>query len=141
MKIILLLFILLAGCGAPPSHEFDDIEAAEAARRWLTQIDRGMAEKAWSESSPLFQKTAPEGARLLAQSRDKTGLPRSRVEKQKRRVESLPGLPPGIYVVVEYDTQFTRGTYAETAILSQEGDWKIVGYFMRKAIDPRPQMP
>ncbi|CAM9959459.1 unnamed protein product, partial [Phaeothamnion confervicola] len=131
MKRFLIVFMLLNGCTAPPHDDFDAIEASEAARKWLTEIDRGQVEKAWAETSQLFQKTAPDGARQLGLSRDETGLPRDRTEKSKRVTQSLPGLPAGSYTVVEFETRFARESYTETAILCQEGNWKIVGYFMR----------
>ena len=62
------------------------------------------------------------------------GAVRKRTERSASPTNSLPGVPEGKYVVVQYDTAFENKPAAvETLTLAQDrdGSWRVAGYFIK----------
>jgi len=48
--------------------------------------------------------------------------------------ESLPGVPDGKYVVIQYQTSFAKKKAAietVTPVLDEDGRWRVSGYFIK----------
>jgi hypothetical protein len=58
----------------------------------------------------------------------------SRKFKSSQYTKTLPGVPDGEYVVIQYDTSFEHKQSAVetvTPMLDKDGKWRISGYFIK----------
>jgi hypothetical protein len=54
--------------------------------------------------------------------------------KAARYTRSLPGVPDGEYVVIQYEAHFEHKDGAIETVtprLEKDGSWKVTGYFVR----------
>jgi hypothetical protein len=54
--------------------------------------------------------------------------------KSKQYTKTLPGLPDGEYVVIQYETMFEKKQSAietVTPMLDKDGKWRVSGYYIR----------
>jgi len=113
----------------------DDRAAAAAAQNWIKLIDESAWQESWVESASYFQSavTADQWTTTASSVREPLGaVVMRKVETIERRGE-LPGAPAGDYQIVQFGTDFAETkARAETVILvSEAGEWKVVGYFIR----------
>lgn len=117
------------------SEDAEQQAARRQARAWLALVDQGEYTASWDAAAPLFQSSttrqqwegAASGARTPLGELGKREL--RAVENEK----SLPGAPPGDYMVVHYDSAFAKKAPARevvTLMLTAEDSWKVVGYFV-----------
>jgi Protein of unknown function (DUF4019) len=122
--------------GLPPAQvEAAKKDAQKVAEGWLAILDQGSYGEAWDRSSALSQKAGPRAGFVttLQQVRQPLGPVRSRALRSASYETTLPGIPDGDYVVLQYDTTYTtRGASVETVTLTLEGGvWKPAGYFIQ----------
>ena len=140
-----LALVLLGACGttpvarsqaaaAAPSTPEAKAEAAETA--WLALVDAGKYGESWKATSAFFQsavsqQTFQDGLGAVRTPLGKVG---SRKLAGAQHATSLPGAPPGEYVVVSYATSFAqKSTAIETVTASHEkdGTWRVCGYYIK----------
>ncbi|UTY56045.1 DUF4019 domain-containing protein [Massilia sp. erpn] len=122
-----------AAAGAANAPEVDD--AQKAAQSWLAVADPGNYASTWDGAAKLFQHgvSKEEWVKALSSLRPGLGQVNSRKLKSGQYSKSLPGLPDGDYVIVQYDTEFEkRAKSIETVTLLREADgaWRVAGYFI-----------
>ena len=129
---LLCMALGLAGVATAGERE---AAAQEAAERWLLLVDDGEYVSSWNEAAEAFRaQLSPEAwEQAVGNARDPLGevLARSLVVAQY--ASSLPGVPDGDYVVMQYSTRFEHkadGVETVTARL-EDGDWRVIGYFVR----------
>lgn len=110
--------------------------AQAAARDWLVLIDRGDAPASWNAASKKFQDAMPLSgwADVLRKERVPLGAVRSRAALKTSFQKQFPGVPEGDYALVGFETSFAnRPQGHETVTLEREddGNWRVVGYFVR----------
>jgi len=108
--------------------------AQKPAEDWLAIVDAGDYGGSWENAASFFktQVTKEQWTIALKQVRDKLGKLKSRTLKNATYTETVPGAPAGKYVVFDYSSTYDSGTFAETAVTSQEKDtWKVSGYFVK----------
>lgn len=132
-------FLLLCLLLHPATHaqEATVLATAEtAARNWLQWADAGDYAATWQQSAALFQArvTPQEWQRLLHQARTPLGRVVTRTLKSAHATRTLPGVPEGEYLVLQFETAFAQGTRIETITPVQEpsGTWKVSGYYLRE---------
>gem|GEM_PF-1902642 len=123
------LFSLIRG----PGWENEVIGYAQA---WLLRMDRGEYAKSWQESSGIFKSVVSEAqwVKDLTIYRRPLGEVKSRRLRKTENPKSLPGVPDGQYLVMEFESSFTEKKEAlETVTFMQEvdGRWRGVGYFIK----------
>ncbi|MBL6750267.1 MAG: DUF4019 domain-containing protein [Nevskia sp.] len=112
----------------------EDIAAAEkAAGDWLALVDDGKYPASWDSASSYFKSNYPKELwkGTAKGARGPIGSVRSRSIASATFTRTLPGAPDGIYVVVEYTTQFDKKPGAdETVTLVSDTDnvWRVYGY-------------
>ena len=134
--LLLGLHLALLTPLAAQSPEESERLAVAAAEAWLTHIDAGRFEESWSEAAPDFRAavTPQQWEAAGRQVRSQTGPLLSRTLASATYRTSLPNVPPGEFVVIEYQSTFQNAASAvETVIMRKEGDavWRGVGYFVR----------
>lgn len=113
----------------------NDSAGSIAAKEWLKIVDAGEYVESWQKSDAFFksQLTQTEWSVALTGVRTPLGQVRSRSELGAKEYSSLPGVPDGEYLVIQFQTEFQNKTSAtETLTLSKSsGDWLPVGYFIK----------
>jgi hypothetical protein len=132
--------IVAAFCFALPPAQAQDAEkvasAEAAALEWLALTDAGDYARSWDAAASVFQGSIskPNWAAALANARRPLGGLISRKVKSARYTRSLPGVPDGEYVVIQYEAHFEHKESAIetiTPLLEKDGSWKVSGYFIR----------
>jgi hypothetical protein len=119
------------------AQDAEKVASAEAAAlKWLTLTDAGEYARSWDAAAALFQGSIskPNWTTALANARQPLGGVISRKVKSARYTRSLPGVPNGEYVVIQYDAHFEHKDSAietVTPLLEKDGSWKVSGYFIR----------
>lgn len=115
-----------------------DSAAQAATDAWLALIDSSAYDQSWEDAAPMFQDAVPrdQWAQAAAQARGPLGTLQERTLINSQTMNELPNLPPGNYMVLEYNSRFAQMPRAvETHVLIQGDDevWRTVGYFVRPA--------
>ncbi|HAT8521974.1 TPA: DUF4019 domain-containing protein [Vibrio vulnificus] len=106
-----------------------DVTASE----WLNLIDNQHYGESWDSAGVLFrsQISKDEWASAVGAVRSKIGNLESRNLTTTTSMNSLPNVPDGEYVVVQYQTIFSGKQSTETLTLSKSKvGWVVIGYFI-----------
>ncbi|NDJ84098.1 DUF4019 domain-containing protein [Vibrio campbellii] len=106
-----------------------DITASD----WLSLIDNQHYSESWDSAGGLFrsQISKDEWAEAVGAVRTKLGNLESRSVVTTESMKSLPNIPDGEYVVVQYQTVFSGKKSTETLTLSKnKTGWVVIGYFI-----------
>ncbi len=102
---------------------------------WLAQVDTAKYAATWDEASTSLQAAVSKEQWIsgLAQVHAQTGPLGARTVTQYQYSTSLPGAPPGEYVVLQYHTVAGSGFVTETVALRHDGvrGWRVAGYFVK----------
>lgn len=120
---------------APEQEALAMGQAVRAAKSWLELVDKGEYAASWQEASDLFKMALPqeEWERKCAAARTPFGALISRERASAQYTETLPGVPDGKYVVIQFDTRFenkARAIETVTAQLEKDGNWRVGGYYI-----------
>jgi len=104
-----------------------------SARSWLEIIDSGQYQQSWHQASVVLQKAKSESewTKFIAGIRSSLGDRKERYMATAARTDSLPKLPDGEYIVLQYYTTFSKkGLAMETVSLIQNspGLWQVANY-------------
>ncbi len=133
----LLIMCLLFSCpfaGAADTEK--EAAALPVAERWLGLVDQGEYGESWEEASTVFKNavTAAQWEQLVQTSRKPLGELLTRRVSKKTYTTSLPGVPDGEYVVIEFETSFENKKSAletVTPMLDKDGNWRVSGYYIK----------
>jgi hypothetical protein len=111
-------------------------DALAAAKNWLTIIDKGDYAESWKEAAEYFKTAGPEEKweQSLTAVRKPLGNLISRKVKSATYRTSLPGVPDGQYVVIQFKTSFEHKKSAietVTPMLDKDSKWRVAGYFIK----------
>jgi len=107
-----------------------------SAEAWLSLIDNQKYEESWIESAELFRNaiSAPQWQSTVENVRKPLGELVSREVKAKNYKTSLPGVPDGEYVVIQFKSSFTNkksSIETVTPMIDKDGRWRVSGYFIK----------
>lgn len=113
--------------------------AAEAPKQavadWLALVDAGEYGASWDAAGDLLQGQLSRDAWIAGapKARNPLGPLQSRTITFKQAAETLPGAPDGDYRVYVTEARFARKARGEelVTVVREDGDWKVVGYFVR----------
>jgi hypothetical protein len=130
LSLLAVLLCASSGVGKP-----EDL-AQKSAQEWLALVDSGKYAESWDEASQFFQSavTKDQWQGMLHSVRDPLGKVVSRKLKSANYTKTLPGVPDGDYVVIQYDTSFAHkqsATETITPLLDKNGQWRVSGYFIK----------
>ena len=138
MKIRIISIIvgclILIGCNASNSEA--EKAGAQAAEQWLSIVDSGEYAQSWVESAAFFQANVSqtEWVKKLENVRQSFGASLDRSRAKAEYSSTLPGAPDAEYVVVKFEASFEQKAIAietVTVVMSDEGRWKVIGYFIK----------
>lgn len=128
--------LTIQGLARADSQSAAVAKAEKAARPWLALVDAARFSKSWETASITFRLgvTEEKWKESLQQVQGQTGSLKSRSLLHSEYTTSLPGGPAGEYVVIQYNSAFTKGSYVETLVMMLDGGkWKAAGYFVKPA--------
>ena len=110
--------------------------AQAAATDWLRRIDGGEYAASWQTAADMFKAaiSAQAWEQAVQSARGPLGASRHRTETSARFTKSLPGVPDGRYVVIQFKSVFEKkADLIETVTVAQDTDgvWRVAGYFVR----------
>ena len=139
MRYVLTVLIALLSLSALPAYsdESDAVsKAQDSAKAWLALTDIGKYAESWDGASALLHAaiTKADWEKALHSVRAPLGILKSRKLKSATFTRTLPGVPDGEYVVIQYDTAFEHkasATETITPMLEKDGAWRVSGYFIK----------
>ena len=110
--------------------------AVSAAQHWLSMVDGAEYAHSWDEAADYFKGavTREQWEQSLQGVRKPLGKVFSREVKSKTYATSLPGVPDGEYVVIQFETSFENKKYAVetvTPMMDTDGKWRVSGYYIK----------
>jgi hypothetical protein len=110
--------------------------AVNSARAWLKIVDMGDYSKSWEQTAGLFKAMVSKEqlAQSLGMVRRPLGKVISRQVMSQKHTKTLPGLPPGQYVIIQFNTTFENKADAietVTPMLDKDGLWRVSGYYIK----------
>jgi hypothetical protein len=132
LALVLSLVVSSAGAGGN-----DAVAAAErSAEAWLALTDGGRYGESWDAAASMFKAAVSKADwdKALKAVRAPLGALKARKVKSATFTTSLPGVPDGEYVVIQYDSQFENKAAAVetvTPIREKDGSWRVSGYFIK----------
>lgn len=140
MKLATMLLLVIFTLAMPASRAIaqakSDEVAQKAAQDWLALIDSGKYAESWQDASQLFKShvSSKQWQSAAKATRLPLGKLQSRKVKSTTDSKTLPGVPDGQYVVIQYDSSFENKESAletVTDMLEKDGQWKVTGYFIK----------
>jgi hypothetical protein len=107
-----------------------------AADAWLALVDGSQYEASWDSAASPFRAavTRSDWQASLMKARAPFGPIRGRTLLSAAYRTELPGVPPGEYVVMQYEAEVAGDrTIVETVtpMLESDGRWRVSGYYIR----------
>jgi hypothetical protein len=110
--------------------------AQQAALAWLALVDSGKYDESWEQAAQNLKDLVDKPQ--FATSVESARLPLARLVSRKVKsatyTRTLPGVPEGEYVVIQYNSSFENLTSAletVTPMLDKDGKWRVSGYYVR----------
>jgi hypothetical protein len=133
----LLLVSIIACIGSKPASNPEAEKAAiKAAQNWLKLVDTAKYATSWEQAAQYFKKAVPkkQWVKTIKIVREPLGKHISRAVVSKRYCTSLPGIPDGKYVVIQFKSSFNNKKNAIetiTPMKDKDGKWRVSGYFIK----------
>lgn len=107
-----------------------------AAQEWLGLADAGKGAGSWAAAGTVFRAavTSEQWDGMLEGARAPLGALKTRSLSSARYTRTLPGMPEGDYVVIQYAATYaSRPGATETVVTAREGDgaWKVITYLIQ----------
>ena len=131
-----LLVFQTARTGTSLPHRDAEAAAISAAEAWLSLVDKGKYEKSWIEAAQYFKSAVSKDrwGQAIRAARKPLGKNLFRELMSKSYHTSLPGVPDGEYVVIQFKTSFENkksATETITPMMDKDGMWRVSGYYIK----------
>jgi hypothetical protein len=129
--------LAFVAAGRPVAAQSPEEAAQRAAESWLALVDSARYAESWTEAAAAFRGAVSQASwdSTITQVRGPLGAARSRELLGAQYTTSMPGAPPGEYVVLQFRTVFAgRDTPAVETVVPMkdpDGTWRVSGYFIR----------
>ena len=129
---LLALTVLAATAWAGPKEE----AAVKVAQAWLKLVDGAQYKESWSEAAGFFKERVKEEdwIKMIGLARKPFGEVVERKLLKASYTPSLPGAPDGEYVVIQFQTAFSKkknSIETITPMKDADGQWRVSGYFIK----------
>ena len=133
---MVLLSVLLVSVSVVEADSEKEKAAISEALQWLTEVDDGKYADSWNDAAEIFKNavTKEQWVQTLQAVRKPLGNLISRETKNAVYKTSLPGVPDGQYVVIQFQASFENKKSAietVTPMLDKDGNWRVSGYYIR----------
>jgi hypothetical protein len=131
--VSMLLALLLAACDSPTTTLLEQA-ARNTAEHWLAKADAGDHAGTWDMTTPEFRvQVRKEDWKARQESAyQQLGKPARRELIAAKYTASVPGVPAGEYVLIQYRRSVSaREPVLETLTMRRAGDeWQMAGYWI-----------
>jgi len=141
IPILIFVFLNVAGGAVwaeTPEMTTEEKEefSVDVSKKWLKQNDKRKYDKTWETAAQMFKNviTQEQWEKIMQAIRNPLGKVKSREVLHAKYTTELPGAPDGEYVVIQFNTEFENkesSIETITAMLDQDAEWRISGYFIR----------
>jgi hypothetical protein len=133
---VLTAAILVLLVVRPTGGQESNMAAQTSAESWLALVDGQHYAESWQAAATFFKNavTAEKWQEAVGTARMPLGSMKSRTVKSVTSTKTLPGAPDGEYVVFQFNTSFEQKAAAletVTTVRESDGNWRVVGYFVR----------
>ncbi len=133
--IFLLAVLAIASKPAPAAGDLEN-KALTVAEAWLEMMDAGRYGEGWDQAAPVIKSSINrrDFVKALEGVRGPLGPLVSRRLLSRNHMTSLPGVPDGDYVVIQFEASFENKRSAVetiTPVLDEDGLMRIAGYYIR----------
>ena len=117
----------------PTPPNIDD--AKQVATDWHALIDARDGEGSWRVASTVFQGaiTSEDWTAKIVDVLNTLGPLTSRQLAVEQRLDTIPGSPPGDYVLLQYHSVFdqTKAVVETITLILEDDAWRVIGHFVR----------
>ena len=111
-------------------------KALDAAEIWLMLIDEGQYSDSWETTAVYFKKSIEKEKweQMITAVREPLGRQIHRELKSKTYHTSLPGVPDGEYIIIQFITSFENkksGIETVTLMADRNGKSRVSGYYIK----------
>jgi hypothetical protein len=136
MVLSLVILSILFSVSPLQANEVAEKAAVTAAGAWLSLVDEGNYAESWNQAAGLFKNavTKEQWQSTVKAVRTPLGKVVARKLKSKQYTKTLPGVPDGEYIVIQYETTFENKKSAVetvTPMLDKDGKWRVSGYYIK----------
>jgi hypothetical protein len=134
-------FAAIALAAATLAHAQENVvsSAAEAAERWLAEVDKGDIAASYDHMAIASRQmmTREQWGMSVKAARAPYGKVESRRMVAAVPTRHLPNAPDGEYVVIQYNTFFDKlpdnqkGIETVIPMRDKDGFWRVSGYFVK----------
>lgn len=135
-SLLIMLLLPLLALGSPSARAEQPSAAQVSSNEWLNKFDAGDYAGTWESAATIFK--AALSSEVWQQTSTAVRTPLGAVETRnvfsKVETKTLPGVPDGDYVVMQFNTVFENKAQAvETVVvaLDKDGTWRVAGYFVK----------
>jgi len=139
---LLLGYILCFGpAKSVPAQTGSNTAAQQATEQWLALVDAGKYGESWDEAAPMLKDSIERKDWManLKSKREHFGKVVSRKLLKADPLKNVPGLPPGQFVGMQYQTSFEKLKAAVEVVipvLDKDGKWRVSEYVVQPAQGP-----
>jgi hypothetical protein len=131
---VLFLFLFINQLHADDNRILKNVESS--TRLWLQLVDDGKYAASWKNASTLFKSSKSESdwIKNMKANRSPLGSMKSRHIATAHAAKSLPDVPDGDYVIVQFYTTFEHKALAletVTAVKEQDDRWRVSEYLIK----------
>jgi hypothetical protein len=117
-------------------HTADEQAAVQSAKKWLALVDEGNYRESWDEAADVFRNavTNDEWEEMLGKIRPLFGKVIKRNVKSQAYQSSVPAVPDGEYVVIQFQTKFEHKANAIETVTPSKGKygkWRVAGNYIK----------
>ncbi len=110
--------------------------ASTAAESWVALVDAAKYRESWQAAAKPLQEavSADDWSTAATKARAPLGKLLSRELRSAVYRTTVPGAPPGKYVILQFDAVFENKAHAVetiTPMQTADGSWKVSGYFVK----------
>ncbi len=121
--------------GAADPSSPSNSAAETSALQWFKTVEAQAWDEVWRDTGDIAKAkmTQAQWASTFMAEREAFGAATTRTLQTSVKTTTLPNLPPGVYQILEYQTQFAKrpGTIERLVLVYQAPSWKVIGYFIR----------
>jgi hypothetical protein len=133
MAVIVFIGIFLGVTAVLAANSEREKATIASAENWLKIVDAGEYIESWKQSSENFRQriTQDQWEQAMSRVRSPLGKLVSRKMDDAFYTTSLPGVPDGQYVVIEFNTSFENkksGYETVSLTLDKDGKWRVTAY-------------
>jgi len=135
LVVLGIVIFTVVGCTSRSNLKAER-EAVDSAQAWLELVDSEKYRESWEEAAEYFKSAISKDKwqEAIKAVRKPLGKTVSRKLSSQHYTTSLPGVPDGEYVVIQYKTSFKNKKSAVetvTPMLDKDNKWRVSGYYIK----------